>query len=114
RYSLHAGYRASGLSAYREALGHFVTACELIDELGSNADRTTQLDALRGRARAERELARWPESLESARQILDLSSTAGDRAEARGQIAYALLHNRGIARRVDPTAPSRPEAPRSR
>ncbi len=103
RYSLHAGDRAAGLSAYREALGHFVTACELIDELGSSADRTTQLDALRGRARAERELARWPESLESSRQILDLSSTAIDRAEARGQIAYALLHIGDMAGVVDET-----------
>jgi DNA-binding SARP family transcriptional activator len=92
RYSLEAGHRAAGLSSYREALGHFVTACDLIDELGDGADLTTQLAALRGRARAERELARWPESLESARQILGRSSTALDRAEARGQIAYALLH----------------------
>ncbi len=92
RYSLEAGHRAAGLSSYREALGHFVTACDLIDGVREGAELTTQLAALRGRARAERELARWPESLESARQILDRSSSALDRAEARGQIAYALLH----------------------
>ncbi|MBV9359444.1 MAG: AAA family ATPase [Chloroflexi bacterium] len=92
RYSLEAGHRAAGLSSYREALGHFVTACDLIGELGDGTELATQLEALRGRARAERELAYWPESLESARQILDRSSSALERAEARGQIAYALLH----------------------
>jgi tetratricopeptide (TPR) repeat protein len=92
RYSVQAGRRAAGLSSYREALIHFGKAAELLDRPGATVAIGLRLEVLQGRERAERELARWSESIRTSRQILTLPISAMDRATARGQIAYALLH----------------------
>ncbi len=96
RYSLEAGRRAATLSSHREALDHFAQASDLIEHAGEPAAPAVRLDALEGRGRAEQALARWPASMASFRQVLNLLDDPVRRAAARGAIAYGLLHTGDI------------------
>lgn len=91
-YSLEAGRRAAALSAYNEALVHFEKANELIEQVGGQVGKETRLDALEGRGYAERSLAMWDVSVESFRQLLELSAEPLRRARARVTIGFALHH----------------------
>ncbi|MBV9581899.1 MAG: AAA family ATPase, partial [Chloroflexi bacterium] len=90
-YSLTAGRRASLLSAYAEAAVHFSRACELIERRGTVVPAETQLDALEGRGRAERELADWPAAVDTFMQILHSSTDTVRRARVRSMLVSALL-----------------------
>jgi DNA-binding SARP family transcriptional activator len=103
-YSMQAGGRAAQLSSYPQAILHFATACELLDQSGVAADSTQRLAALEGRARAERELARWPDSIRSYQQVLDEATTPTQRARARSMIAYGFQHTGDISRALDEVA----------
>jgi DNA-binding SARP family transcriptional activator/Tfp pilus assembly protein PilF len=98
RYSLEAGRTAAALSSYREALVHFGRACQVVERGDDLAEPAQRVEALAGRGRAERELARWPESMTSFREVLALSADPVQRVHARGMIAYALLHTGDVPR----------------
>ena len=91
-YSLEAGRRAAAISAHREALDHFIHACDAIERADDASEPTVRLEALEGRGQAERELAMWPAAIASFRRVLELSDDPLRRARARGVIAYALHH----------------------
>ena len=73
----------------------------MIDREGEPVDPALRLEALEGRGRAECELARWPESMASFRQLLARSDDPVQRGRARGMIAYALLHTGDVPRALD-------------
>src|SRR5262249_24490970 len=90
QYSLEAGRRASALSAFREALEHFLRACELVAEAGDDVDLAVRLDALEGCGRAARVAGAWRQCAESFRELLRLCDDPVRRARARNDIAHAL------------------------
>jgi tetratricopeptide (TPR) repeat protein len=90
RYSLVAGRRAAGLSSYPEALTHFNRASDIIEADSSLASSDLRFDTLSGRGRAEANLARYPESVATLRQALELSTDPIQRGRARRTIAFAL------------------------
>jgi DNA-binding SARP family transcriptional activator len=92
-YSLEAGRRADRISAHREALHHFRSACELIEATGTQVDLERRLDALEGRGRAERELAMWPQAVGTFRRVLGLAEDLNRRTRVRAVLVSALLFN---------------------
>jgi class 3 adenylate cyclase/tetratricopeptide (TPR) repeat protein len=90
RYSLVAGRRANGLSAYREALRHFTQACELVAEAGDDVDLAVRLDALEGCGRAARVAGAWRQCTERFSELLAICDDPLRRARARNDIARAL------------------------
>jgi DNA-binding SARP family transcriptional activator len=92
RYSLQAGRTAAALGSHREAMTHFTAACELADSAAADATPAERIEALEGRGRAERELARWQHSIATYEQVLRLADSPLRRARARSVIAYALQH----------------------
>jgi tetratricopeptide (TPR) repeat protein len=91
RYGLEAGRRAAALSAHQEALQHYTELWPLV-EFDSRVDASTRNAVLEGRARAERELARWDESIDTLTLLTELTDDRLTRARGLGAIVYALRH----------------------
>jgi class 3 adenylate cyclase/tetratricopeptide (TPR) repeat protein len=89
-YSMQAARDAAALSSYREARAHFARACELIHEEGAAAEPDVQLEALQGRALAERNLGRWAACIDSFRLVLEQTTDPVARAQAHCSIGRAL------------------------
>jgi DNA-binding SARP family transcriptional activator len=88
QYSLMAGRQTQALTAYREAVGHFTRASELIGGM-VDADQATRIEVLVGRGEAEEEIGRWVESLKTWQQVLAVSQDPLQRARAWANMAYA-------------------------
>jgi len=88
QYSLIAGRQTQALTAYREAVGHFTRASELLDSDLPDASVTEHIEVLIGRGEAEQEIGHWIESLRTWEQVLGLSQDPLQRARARSNMAY--------------------------
>ena len=89
RFSLVAGRRAATFTSHREALEHFVRACELVDRCGG-ADDAVRVEALTGRVNAERELSMWTACIATCRSLIAQTDDPAHRAWARTSISRAL------------------------
>jgi class 3 adenylate cyclase/tetratricopeptide (TPR) repeat protein len=89
RYNLLAGRRAASLSAYRESFALFSRACELVAQSDS-ADPAVELEALEGRAVAERQLGIWTTCIATCRSMLDRCDESNRRARVHSMISRAL------------------------
>lgn len=103
-YGLEAGRRAAALSAHPDALAHFSNVCELLSERANTVDGPRFLEALEGRGRAEREVGRWPESIDTHREILARTADALRRASARAMIAVVHIHMGEVSMALAETA----------
>ena len=88
-YSLEAGHRAAGLSAYREALDHYARAASFADR-SADISGATRLSILEGRARAERELGLWSQCIATCRSLLAQLDDPVAVARTRSTISRAL------------------------
>jgi DNA-binding SARP family transcriptional activator/Tfp pilus assembly protein PilF len=88
-YSLEAGRRAASFTSHREALEHFVRACEIVDR-HSGVDPSDREQALAGRFNAERELSMWTACIATCRRLLAETDDPARRGWARTSISRAL------------------------
>lgn len=91
-YSMLAGKRAADLSSYAESLVHFGRASEIIEGDAARDEIEVYLEALRGRGRAESQMAKYADSAASFRKILALSNDPIQRGFARQVLAFSLNH----------------------
>jgi DNA-binding SARP family transcriptional activator len=91
-YSLEAGRRAVNLGAHREALSQYARACDFAERHGDDdaESRDLRIEALEGRAWAERQLGMWLACSATCRTILALSTDPIRRARIRSMICRAL------------------------
>jgi class 3 adenylate cyclase/tetratricopeptide (TPR) repeat protein len=88
-YSLEAGRRAAMVAAHREALNEFIAAWQLL-EAAPNEPPERRVEALRGRAQAERSLGLWQDCIATSRLLLNSVSEPLQQAEAYGALGRAL------------------------
>jgi tetratricopeptide (TPR) repeat protein/DNA-binding SARP family transcriptional activator len=89
-YSLKAGSRLAVLGAWGSAHENYDAAFALAQTGQLDPDQVALLQALRGRAGAERELGRWSDCIGTCRMTLQRVAHRLDRAETWGRLAFAL------------------------
>lgn len=89
-FTLRAGQRLAAISVFRGALDHLELACQLAGARDIDPDGVQLLEALQGRARAERELAHWEACIATCRLIVERTRDPVIRARAYSTSAFAL------------------------
>src|SRR5262249_49353892 len=88
QYSLLAARQTQALTAYRDAVGHFTRASELLEHGVVEAQVNERIEVLVGRGEAEEEVGHWVDSLHTWKQVLELSQDPLQRARAWANMAY--------------------------